>query len=67
MKRSTKETINTVIQVLAGLSAAAPVVIHDGGMFAGAGAALAVAAAITRVMAVPAVQDLLARLGLDTR
>lgn len=62
-----KAVVRTVIQVLVGLAAIAPFLVSDlglgatGGLIAGA---LGVAAALTRVMAIPAVDRLLSGMGL---
>lgn len=69
MKHSTKTTIRTAIQFLVGLAAAMPLLVEASGVLEsapGVGVGLAVAAAVTRVMALPAVQRLLDRLGLGT-
>lgn len=62
-----KAVVRTVIQVLVGLAAIAPFLVGDlglsttGGLIAGA---LGVAAALTRIMAVPAVNRMLSGMGL---
>jgi hypothetical protein len=62
MKDSTKRTIRTVLQTALGLTVALPLLAHASGIpqtAPGVGVGLAVAAAVTRIMAVPAVQALL--------
>lgn len=62
MKDSTRRTIRTVVQSALSLAAAAPLIVEASGVpetTAGVGAGLAVAAGITRVMALPAVDRLL--------
>lgn len=62
-----KATLRTVIQILVGLAAIAPFLVADlglpatGGLVAGA---LGVAAALTRIMAIPAVNRMLSGMGL---
>ncbi|MFF7234391.1 hypothetical protein [Streptomyces sioyaensis] len=59
MKDATRRTVRTVVQTIVGLAAALPVLLPTLGVpetAAGYGLALAVAAAITRVMASPAAQ-----------
>ena len=62
MKESTKRTIRTVLQTIVGLAAALPLIIGASGVsesVPGVAVALAVSGALTRIMAVPAVNDLL--------
>lgn len=65
-----RAAVRTAIQVIAGLAAAIPLIVpaiegDQPGLLGPAGAvAVGVAAAVTRVMAIPAVNDLLTRLGL---
>lgn len=62
MKDSTRRTIRTVVQSALSLAAAAPLIVEASGApetTAGVGAGLAVAAGITRVMALPAIDRLL--------
>ena len=62
MKDSTKRTVRTVLQTVIGLAAALPLIVSASGVpesLPGLGVALAVAAGVTRVMALPAVNDLL--------
>lgn len=62
-----KALLRTVIQVLVGLAAIAPFLIDDLGIKATGGfvvTVLGVAAALTRVMAIPAVDRLLSSFGL---
>ncbi|MGK5531525.1 hypothetical protein [Streptomyces sp. URMC 129] len=69
MRHSTKTTIRTVIQSVTGLAAGLPLLLEASGIpetTAGVGVALTVAAAVTRVMALPLVQDQLRRVGLAT-
>lgn len=62
-----KTVVRTVVQVAVGLAAIAPFLVGDlglsttGGLIAGA---LGVAAALTRIMAVPAVDQMLSGMGL---
>ncbi|MEV7026172.1 hypothetical protein [Kitasatospora sp. NPDC093558] len=62
MSDSLRRTIRTIFQTVLGLAAGLPVLVHTTGVSSalpGLGVALAVAAAITRVMALPAVDALL--------
>lgn len=62
MKDSTKRTIRTVLQTIVGLAAALPLIIGASGVsesVPGVAVALAVSGALTRIMAIPAVNDLL--------
>lgn len=62
-----KALLRTIIQVLIGLAAIAPFLINDLGISATSGlvvTVLGVAAALTRVMAIPAVDRLLSGFGL---
>lgn len=59
-----RTTVRTVVQVLVGLAAVLPFVYEDLGISGSAGLAavvLGVAAAVTRIMAIPAVNTLLDR------
>lgn len=62
-----KAVVRTVIQVLVGLAAIAPFLVADLGIGTTSGllaGALGVAAALTRVMAIPAVNQMLSGMGL---
>lgn len=62
VKESTKHTLRTGFQFLVGVAAALPLLVDASGIpesAPGVGVGLAVAAAVTRVMAVPVVQRLL--------
>lgn len=62
MSIATKHTIRTGLQFLVGLAAALPLLVHASGIPAtapGVGLGLAVAATVTRIMAIPGVQQLL--------
>ncbi|WP_035799839.1 hypothetical protein [Kitasatospora mediocidica] len=62
MTDSTRRTVRTALQTLLGLLAALPLLVSTSGLPAtlpGLGVALAVAAAVTRVMALPTVEQLL--------
>lgn len=64
MRDSTRRTIRTTVQTGLSLAAAAPLIVDASGIPQtawGVGAGLAVAAGITRVMALPAVDRLLPR------
>lgn len=67
MSDATRRTIRTVVQVVVGLAAALPLVVATSGLgdvealAPYVGAALVVAGAITRVMALPVVESFLAR------
>ncbi|MFE9834047.1 hypothetical protein ACFYP4_02690 [Streptomyces sp. NPDC005551] len=68
MSAEAKRTLRSVVQIALFAAGALPSVILASGVpqgAAGVGASLAVAAAITRVMQVPAFQPVLAWLGLD--
>lgn len=57
-----RRTARTVLQLVLGLAAGLPALVHTAGLpsaLPGLGVALAVAAAITRVMALPVVDQLL--------
>ena len=57
-----RRTARTVLQVVLGLAAGLPALVHTAGLpsaLPGLGIALAVAAAVTRVMALPLVDQLL--------
>lgn len=59
MTDANRRTIRTVVQVVLGLAAGLPLLVDTAGFPAtlpGLGTALAVAAAVTRVMALPAVE-----------
>ncbi|MER8086626.1 hypothetical protein ABTZ57_16185 [Streptomyces sp. NPDC094048] len=67
MKPSTKRSIRTAIQAAAGLAAALPAIVQASGVpesLPWVAGALAVAAGVSRVMALPVVEQLLARVGL---
>ncbi|WP_254878680.1 hypothetical protein [Streptomyces sp. NA04227] len=62
MSDAARRTLRTIVQTLLGLAAATPLIIDAAGIprtAAGVATALAVAAGITRVMALDAVQNLL--------
>ena len=62
MKDSTRRTIRTGVQFTVGLAAALPMIVHASGIpetAPGVGVGLAVAAGVTRVMVLPAVDALL--------
>ncbi|MGW9041257.1 hypothetical protein ACWGQL_01625 [Streptomyces lydicus] len=62
MSDAARRTARTVVQTVLGLAAALPLIINASGIprtAAGVGVALAVAAGLTRVMALDAVQKLL--------
>jgi hypothetical protein len=62
MTDATRRTLRSIVQFVLGLAAATPLIIDTAGIprtAAGVGIALAVAAGITRVMSLDAVQDLL--------
>lgn len=62
MPDSLRRTLRTILQLVLGLAAGLPVLVHTAGLpstLPGLGAALAVAAAITRIMAMPSVDNLL--------
>ena len=62
-----KAVVRTIIQVLIGLAAIAPFLVSDLGLSTTSklvAGALGVAAALTRVMAIPAVNRMLSGLGL---
>lgn len=59
MTDAERRTIRTVFQLVVGLAAGLPLLVHTAGLpdtLPGLGTALAVAAAVTRVMALPAVE-----------
>jgi hypothetical protein len=69
MKQSTKVTVRTVIQAVLMTAVMLPGVVQASGIpetLPWVAGGLAVAAAATRIMALPRVQDLLDRLGLAT-
>jgi len=58
MSDARRRTIRTVFQIVIGLAAGLPLLVHTAGLpdtLPGLGAVLAVAAALTRLMALPAV------------
>ena len=60
MTGANRRTIRTAVQVLLGLAAGLPLLVDTAGLPAtlpGVGTALAVAAAVTRVMALPTVES----------
>lgn len=62
MKDSTKRTIRTTFQLVVSLMAALPLIVSASGVpetVPGVALALAVGAAVTRIMAIPQVNDLL--------
>ncbi|MGA5268037.1 hypothetical protein [Streptomyces lydicamycinicus] len=62
MTDATRRTIRTVVQTVLGLAAGLPLIIDAAGIpqtAAGVGVALAVAGGLTRVMALPVVENLL--------
>ncbi|WP_435643351.1 hypothetical protein ACR9VJ_18055 [Streptomyces sp. H49] len=62
MKDSTKRTLRTTVQTTVGVAAVLPAVVDASGIpqaLPWVAAALAIAAGVTRVMALPAVQALL--------
>lgn len=62
MTDATRRTIRTVVQTVLALAAGLPLIVNAAGIpegAAGVGVALAVAGAITRVMALPVVDNLL--------
>ncbi|MER5350572.1 hypothetical protein ABT093_09600 [Kitasatospora sp. NPDC002551] len=64
MKDSTRRTIRTTLQTTLGIAAALPLIVDASGIpeaTPGVGVGLAVAAGLTRVMALPAVDRLLPR------
>nr|BFD90724.1 hypothetical protein KitaXyl93_20840 [Kitasatospora sp. Xyl93] len=64
MRDSTRRTIRTTVQTALSLAAAAPLIVDAAGIPQtawGVGAGLAVAAGITRVMALPVVDRMLPR------
>ncbi|MFE6683919.1 hypothetical protein [Streptomyces sp. NPDC057729] len=67
MKPSTKRSIRTAIQAAAGLAAALFAIVQVSGVpesLPWVAGALAVAAVVSRVMALPVAEQLLARVGL---
>jgi hypothetical protein len=69
MKDSTKRTIRTVIQSAVGVAVALPFIVQASGIpeaLPWVAGALAVAGGFARVMALPSMQALLARIGLST-
>lgn len=64
MKTSTKRTLRTVLQLVVGLAAALPMILSASGVpetAPGVAVALATSAAVTRIMSIPQVNDLLPR------
>jgi hypothetical protein len=62
MRDATRRTVRTVVQAAGSLAAALPLIVAASGVpetTEGVGVGLAVAAAVTRVMALPAVDRLL--------
>jgi hypothetical protein len=62
MSDASRRTVRTVVQLLLGLAAGLPLLVHTAGLpdtLPGLGTVLAVAAAVTRLMALPAVDALL--------
>jgi hypothetical protein len=62
MSEAFRRTVRTVLQVLLGVAAGLPLLVHTAGLPAtlpGLGVVLAVAAAVTRLMALPLVEQLL--------
>ncbi|WP_018547453.1 hypothetical protein [Streptomyces sp. LaPpAH-108] len=62
MKDTTKRTLRTMVQTTLGIAAVLPAIVQASGIPAAlpwAAAALAIAAGVTRVMAIPVVQALL--------
>ncbi|WP_063838330.1 hypothetical protein [Saccharothrix sp. ST-888] len=62
MSDATRRTARTALQLLLGLAAGLPLLVHDAGLpdtLPGLGTALAVAAIVTRAMASPVVDSLL--------
>ena len=60
MSDATRRTVRTIVQLLLGLAAGLPLLVNTAGLPAtlpGLGTALAVAAAVTRVMALPMVEN----------
>ncbi|MEU4578914.1 hypothetical protein [Nonomuraea sp. NPDC023979] len=69
MKDTTKRTIRTVLQTAIGVAVALPAIVAAAGIpeaLPWVGVALAVAGGFARVMALPSVQTLLAKVGLNT-
>lgn len=67
MSAQTKRTIRTILQTVFALAAGLPLILAASGIPATAGGvaiALAVAGGATRVMALPVVEQLLAKIGL---
>lgn len=59
MTDAARRTARTVLQVIVGLAAGLPMLVHTAGIpdtLPGLGTALAVAAAVTRLMALPVVE-----------
>lgn len=70
MNDRTRRVARTLVQIIISLAAALPLLVDASGIpqtAAGVGVALAVAAGITRVMQLPAVQPVLRWLGIDVR
>jgi hypothetical protein len=67
MKPSTKRAVRTLVQAAVGLAAALPAIVAASGIpqsLPWVAGALAVAAGVSRVMALPVVEQLLDRVGL---
>lgn len=67
MKSSTRRTIRTALQAAVGVAVALPAIVAASGIpesLPWVAGALAVAAGLARVMALPAVEQLLDRIGL---
>lgn len=66
MSDELRRTLRTVIQLVVGLAAGLPMLVDATGLeqTGGVAVALSVAAAVTRVMALPAVDAVLTKLGL---
>lgn len=65
MNYKNRRTVRTVLQIVAALAASVPLLVQASGLpsaLPGVGVALAVGAAVTRLMAVPVVDDLVDRL-----
>ncbi|MFI6860195.1 hypothetical protein ACIBKZ_09815 [Streptomyces sp. NPDC050421] len=69
MQKTTKRSIRTAIQAAVGLAVALPAIVAASGIpqsLPWVAGALAVAGGLARMMALPAVEQLLDRLGLGT-
>ncbi|MEW1551370.1 hypothetical protein [Streptomyces tsukubensis] len=70
MTTSTKRTLRTIIQTATGIAVALPAIVDASGLPAAlpwVAGALAVAGGLTRIMALPAVEEMLDRVGLGLR